>query len=517
MRTLLIANRGEIAIRAARAARELGVTSIAVYAPEDRSALHRLIADRAYEIGEPGHPVRSYLDIPTLIATAREAGADAVYPGYGFLSESAPFAEACREAGLIFVGPSPETLRVAGDKVQGRLAAQRAGVPVLRASGPVIDAVAAREAAAEVGFPLFIKASAGGGGRGMRFVESADDLDFAVESARREAEAAFGDPTVFFEQAVIRPRHVEIQVLADGTGDVIHLFERDCSVQRRHQKVVEIAPAPNLPVALLDRLAQDAVAFAREVDYCGAGTVEFLVWPDSAGIEGYSYAFIEMNPRIQVEHTVTEEVTGVDLVLAQLQIASGATLADLGLAQPEHRPTRTAVQCRLTTEDPADGFRPMYSGPGGLVAHECILDIRPITKETGVTVDDIAKRLIDYGFHAPTMSFPVAGTLMIEPTESEGLAELDRFCDAMLAIRAEIDRVAAGEWAVEDSPLRHAPHTAECLVGEWNLPYDRATAGFPVDSLRGRKYWPPVRRIDGAFGDRHLVCSCPAPEELAMA
>ena len=151
------------------------------------------------------------------------------------------------------------------------------------------------------------------------------------------------------------------------------------------------------------------------------------------------------------------------------------------------------------------------------MAHECILDIRPITKETGVTVDDIAKRLIDYGFHAPTMSFPVAGTLMIEPTESEGLAELDRFCDAMLAIRAEIDRVAAGEWAVEDSPLRHAPHTAECLVGEWNLPYDRATAGFPVDSLRGRKYWPPVRRIDGAFGDRHLVCSCPAPEELAMA
>ena len=371
MRTLLIANRGEIAIRAARAARELGVTSIAVYAPEDRSALHRLIADRAYEIGEPGHPVRSYLDIPTLIATAREAGADAVYPGYGFLSESAPFAEACRDAGLVFVGPSPETLRVAGDKVQGRLAAQRAGVPVLRASGPVADALSAREAAAEVGFPLFIKASAGGGGRGMRFVNSADDLDFAVESARREAEAAFGDPTVFFEQAVIRPRHVEIQVLADGTGDVIHLFERDCSVQRRHQKVVEIAPAPNLPVALLDRLAQDAVAFAREVGYCGAGTVEFLVWPDADGIDGYSYAFIEMNPRIQVEHTVTEEVTGVDLVLAQLQIASGATLADLGLTQPTERPTRTAIQCRLTTEDPADSFRPStgtivaYRSPGG--------------------------------------------------------------------------------------------------------------------------------------------------------
>ena len=368
LHTLLIANRGEIAIRAARAARELGVTSVAVYAPEDRSALHRLIADRAYEIGEPGHPVRSYLDIPTLVATAVEAGADAVYPGYGFLSESAPFAEACRDAGLTFVGPSPETLRVAGDKVQGRLAAQRAGVPVLRASDPVVDAVSAREAAEEVGFPLFIKASAGGGGRGMRFVSAADDLDFALESARREAEAAFGDPSVFLEQAVIRPRHVEVQVLADATGDVIHLFERDCSVQRRHQKVVEIAPAPGLPTDLLDRLAQHAVDFAREVGYCGAGTVEFLVWQEGAG---YGYAFIEMNPRIQVEHTVTEEVTGVDLVLAQLQIAEGATLADLGLTQPVERPTRTAIQCRLTTEDPADGFRPStgtiiaYRSPGG--------------------------------------------------------------------------------------------------------------------------------------------------------
>ena len=337
---------------------------MAVYAPEDRSALHRLIADRAYEIGEPGHPVRSYLDIGDLIAIAREAGADAVYPGYGFLSESAPFAQACMDAGLTFVGPSPQTLSLTGDKVRAREAAIAAGVPVLTASGPIRSVDEGIEAAREVGFPLFIKASAGGGGRGMRRIESPDGFAGSLESASREAEAAFGDPTVFLEQAITRPRHVEIQVLADATGEVIHLFERDCSVQRRHQKVVEIAPAPGLPVALLDQLAEHAVNFARSVGYVSAGTVEFLVWADG-------YAFIEMNPRIQVEHTVTEEVTGIDLVLAQLQIAAGATLAELGLTQPTERPERTAIQCRLTTEDPADGFRPStgtilaYRSPGG--------------------------------------------------------------------------------------------------------------------------------------------------------
>jgi pyruvate carboxylase len=376
MKSLLIANRGEIAIRAARAARELGVTSIAVYAPEDRSALHRLIADHAYEIGEPGHPVRSYLDIDALVAVAVKSGADAVYPGYGFLSESAPFAQACADAGLTFVGPRPHTLRLTGDKVRAREAAQAAQVPVLRASGPITSPEQARAAAEEIGLPIFVKASAGGGGRGMRRIDTWDDFEETIASASREALAAFGDATVFCEQAIDRPRHVEVQVLADETGEVIHLFERDCSVQRRHQKVVEIAPAPGLPVALLDRLAEHAVAFARSVGYSSAGTVEFLVWEDPGHraddhVEGFGYAFIEMNPRIQVEHTVTEEVTGVDLVLAQLQIASGATLAQLGLVQQTERPARTAIQCRLTTEDPADGFRPStgtiaaYRSPGG--------------------------------------------------------------------------------------------------------------------------------------------------------
>ncbi|MDP1876207.1 MAG: pyruvate carboxylase [Actinomycetota bacterium] len=376
MRKLLIANRGEIAIRAARAARELGLGSVAIYAAEDRSALHRLIADEAYQIGEAGHPVRSYLDIPRIIELAHAAGADAVYPGYGFLSESAAFAQAVIDAGLTWVGPTPATLVLTGDKVRGRDSAVRAGVPVLGASGPVASLDEALREAERIGYPVFIKASGGGGGRGLRRVDTAAEATDVFDGARREAAAAFGDDTLFVEQAVIRPRHVEVQVLADASGNVVHLFERDCSVQRRHQKVVEIAPAPGLPHDLVARLCQDAVRFAREVEYSAAGTVEFLVWRDPDSLaqgheSGFGYAFIEMNPRIQVEHTVTEEVTGIDLVLAQLRIARGESLADLGIAQERIVVQRSAIQCRLTTEDPADGFRPAtgtiveYRSPGG--------------------------------------------------------------------------------------------------------------------------------------------------------
>jgi pyruvate carboxylase len=376
MRKLLIANRGEIAIRAARAARELGITSVAMYSAEDRSALHRLIADEAYQIGEAGHPVRTYLDIPAIIAIARQSGADAVYPGYGFLSESAVFAQAVIDAGLTWVGPTPATLILTGDKVRGRESAQRAGVPVLGASDPVESLQEALAAAELIGYPVFIKASAGGGGRGLRKVETREEASLVYDSAKREAAAAFGDDTLFVEQAVVRPRHVEVQILADGEGNVVHLYERDCSVQRRHQKVVEIAPAPGLPRELVDRLCSDAVRFAREVAYKAAGTVEFLVWTDphrtaASHVAGYGYSFIEMNPRIQVEHTVTEEVTGIDLVLSQLRIARGETLADLGIAQEGISVQRSAIQCRLTTEDPSDEFRPatgtivVYRSPGG--------------------------------------------------------------------------------------------------------------------------------------------------------
>ncbi|MCK9899240.1 pyruvate carboxylase [Parafrankia colletiae] len=365
MRKVLVANRSEIAVRVFRAAQELGLRTVAVYTPEDVSALHRTKASEAYELCEPGHPVRGYLDIEALLRVAKTADADTLHPGYGFLSESAVLAEACAAAGVTFVGPPPAVLRLTGDKVAARNAAIAAGLPVLRASDPLPDGEGFTEAAAEVGFPLFVKASGGGGGRGLRRVLRAEDLADAVASASREAAAAFGDGTVFLEQAVDRPRHVEVQVLADSYGNVIHLFERDCSVQRRHQKVVEIAPAPALEESVRDALCDAAVRFARHVGYVNAGTVEFLVGPDGA------FTFMEMNPRIQVEHTVTEEVTGVDIVGAQLRIAAGESLDDLNLTQDCVSLRGTAIQCRVTTEDPSDGFRPdtgtitFYQSPGG--------------------------------------------------------------------------------------------------------------------------------------------------------
>lgn len=365
---VLVANRGEIAIRAFRAAYELGIRTVAVFPHEDRGSEHRLKADEAYEIGERGHPVRAYLDPEAIVATAVACGADAIYPGYGFLSENPALAEACAEAGITFIGPDSTVLELTGNKARAIAAAKAAGVPTLQSVDPSTDVDALVAAAEAIPAPLFVKAVAGGGGRGMRRVDDRAQLREAIETCMREAEAAFGDPTVFIEQAVVDPRHIEVQVLADGTGTdegVIHLYERDCSVQRRHQKVVEIAPAPNLDPEIRDRMCADAVRFAREIGYKNAGTVEFLL--DPAG----NYVFIEMNPRIQVEHTVTEEVTDVDLVQSQIRIAAGETLADLGLTQSEIVLRGSALQCRITTEDPANGFRPdtgvitTYRSPGG--------------------------------------------------------------------------------------------------------------------------------------------------------
>ena len=362
---LLVANRGEIAVRILRAAHELGLSTVAVFTPEDREALHRTKAGEAHQLGDPGHPVRGYLDVEALVRVALETGADALHPGYGFLSESAALAQACADAGIVFVGPPAPVLRLTGDKVSARDAAVRAGLPVLRASAPLHDGRQAAAAAEQVGFPLFVKASAGGGGRGLRVVGRSQDLAAAVDSAGREALAAFGDGTVFLEQAVSSPRHIEVQVLGDAQGEVVHLYERDCSVQRRHQKVVELAPAPGLDPATRDGLCSAAVAFARSVGYVNAGTVEFLVDHEGA------FTFMEMNPRIQVEHTVTEEVTGVDLVASQLRIAAGESLADLGLTQAGISVRGAAVQCRVTTEDPSEDFRPdtgtitSYQSPGG--------------------------------------------------------------------------------------------------------------------------------------------------------
>jgi len=362
---VLVANRGEIAIRAFRAAYELKIGTVAVYPYEDRNSVHRLKADESYQIGEVGHPVRAYLSVEEIVGTAVAAGADAVYPGYGFMSENPDLAAACARAGITFVGPSAEVLELTGNKSRAIAAAREAGLPVLASSAPSADVDELLAAAQSMEFPVFVKAVAGGGGRGMRRVAEPAALREAIEAASREAESAFGDPTVFLEQAVINPRHIEVQILADTHGNVIHLYERDCSVQRRHQKVIELAPAPNLDPVLRDRICADAVAFARQIGYSCAGTVEFLL--DERG----NHVFIEMNPRIQVEHTVTEEITDVDLVSSQLRIAAGASLADLGLSQEAIVPHGAALQCRITTEDPVNGFRPdtgritAYRSPGG--------------------------------------------------------------------------------------------------------------------------------------------------------
>jgi pyruvate carboxylase len=366
---ILVANRGEIAIRAFRAAYELGAKTVAVFPYEDRNSMHRLKADEAYQIGEPGHPVRAYLDVDEIIRVAVECGADAIYPGYGFLSENPDLAQAAAAVGITFIGPPTKVLEMAGNKVTAKEHAIAAGVPVLKSTAASKDIELLLEQAADIGFPIFAKAVAGGGGRGMRRVNTQRELRSALEEAMREADSAFGDSTMFLEQAVVRPRHIEVQILADAHGGTVHLFERDCSVQRRHQKVIEIAPAPNLDENIRQAMYRDAIAFAKSIDYVNAGTVEFLL--DTVGEREGQHFFIEMNPRIQVEHTVTEEVTDVDLVSSQMRIAFGQSLAELGLEQHDIHLRGAALQCRITTEDPAAGFRPdtgkitTYRSPGG--------------------------------------------------------------------------------------------------------------------------------------------------------
>lgn len=353
IRKLLCANRGEIAIRVFRAATELGVRTVAVFSHEDRVHLHRYKADEAYLVGRDSTPVGAYLNVEEIIEVAKRAEVDAIHPGYGFLSERADFARACAEAGILFVGPRAETIDLLGDKTTARALAVREGVPVVPGSdGPVDSVEELRDFVGHRGLPVIIKAAHGGGGRGMRVVRELDELEAAYDAAQSEALSAFGNATVFVERFVARPRHIEVQILGDNTGNVLHLYERDCSVQRRHQKVVEVAPALHLGEALRERLTADAMKLARASRYENAGTVEFLV--DS---EGRHY-FIEVNPRIQVEHTVTETCTGIDLVQTQIQLAAGANLESLGLTAETIDMRGFAIQCRITTEDPANKFQP---------------------------------------------------------------------------------------------------------------------------------------------------------------
>jgi pyruvate carboxylase len=360
---LLVANRSEIAIRVFRAAHELGIRTVAIYSHEDRYALHRFKADEAYLVGNAGEPIRSYLNIPNIIATAAEHGVDGIHPGYGFLSENPELARACQAAGISFVGPHPEALDQLGDKIFARNIARQAGVPILGGSDAVASAAEGKKVAASVGYPIILKAAKGGGGRGMRVVESESQFAAAFEQAQRESLTAFGSPDVFIEKYINRASHIEVQILGDQHGNLVHLFERDCSVQRRHQKVVEIAPAPNLDLSIRDALLAAAVKIGQAVKYENAGTVEFLVDRDTG-----AFYFIEVNPRIQVEHTVTEEVTGIDLVKSQILVAQGVPLADPEIGIPRQDAVRTtgfAIQCRVTTEDPTNNFLPDY----GRIAH----------------------------------------------------------------------------------------------------------------------------------------------------
>jgi pyruvate carboxylase len=356
---LLVANRSEIAIRILRAATELRLETVAIYSHEDRFALHRFKADEAYLVGKPGEPIRSYLDIDAIIEIAVAHNVDAIHPGYGFLSENPDLARACEKAGIVFVGPSINALEELGDKTAARKIADRVKVPILSGSNEaIVDGPSGLKQAEALGFPIILKAAKGGGGRGMRVVHAADKFVSEFESAQRESLVAFGSPDIFIEKFIAQARHIEVQIMGDKHGNLVHLFERDCSVQRRHQKVVEIAPAPNLDPAVRKGLCDSAIEIGKAVSYSNAGTVEFLV-----DAQTNKFYFIEVNPRVQVEHTVTEEVTGVDIVKTQILIASGLPLHDPQIDLGDQSKISThgfALQCRVTTEDAEQDFRPDY-------------------------------------------------------------------------------------------------------------------------------------------------------------
>lgn len=361
---LLVANRGEIAIRVLRAASELNIRTVAVYTYEDRYSLHRYKADEAYQIGADHEALKPYLDIEEIISVAKREGVNGIHPGYGFLSENVNLARRCREEGITFIGPQPEVMEKLGDKVQAKIVARSAQVPLIEDSNADLTSFAiAKQEAERIGFPLMVKAAAGGGGRGMRVVKKAEDLELSFNEAKGEAAKAFGDDTIFLEKFIDNPKHIEVQIMGDNYGNLVHLFERDCSVQRRYQKVVEVAPSVTLKQETRDKLYEYALRITREVNYNNVGTVEFLVDTDE------NIYFIEVNPRVQVEHTITEEITGVDIVRSQIEIAQGYPLDDPRIFiknQADVQCNGYAIQCRITTEDPENGFKPDY---GTIIAY----------------------------------------------------------------------------------------------------------------------------------------------------
>ena len=493
IRTLLIANRGEIAVRIIRAARELGIRAVAVYSEPDRLAPHVLRADAAYLIG-PAPSSESYLRVDRILEAARAAGADAIHPGYGFLAERAHFAQAVVDAGLTFVGPTAATITAMGDKTAARRRMREAGVPIVPGLvAPVEDADAALAAAGDIGYPVLLKAAAGGGGKGMRAVSSAAELPGAFEAARREASSAFGDGSVYLERYLGSPRHVEIQVLGDAHGHVIHLGERECSIQRRHQKLVEEAPSPVLTAEQRSAMGAAAVRAAHAVDYVGAGTVEFLY-------QDGDFFFLEMNTRVQVEHPVTELVTGLDIVEWQLRVASGEALP---LTQEEVRLSGHAIECRITSEDPYRGFLPST----GTVTH------LEVPSGPGVRWDGG----IQTGFEVSLHYDPLLGKLIVHaPTRDAAIARMARALDELVVVGLDTSapfhrRVMAEEdFRAGRLSIRYLEEHADLVDGEHDEDGLRAAAVAAAlleeEDLR-RHRSPRIGAADGAGNGAHGAMS----------
>ena len=448
IRKVLIANRGEIALRVIRACREIGLKTVAVYSTVDEHALHTRFADEAVCIG-PGPAPKSYLHIPNLIAAAEISGADAVHPGYGFLSERAEFADAVQKCGMVFIGPDPSHMRLMGDKVRARETMQAAGVPVLPGTGVLESGEQARAAAEKVGLPIILKASAGGGGRGMKIVWDLDKVAPTLETAQAEALAAFGCGDMYLERYVQSPRHVEIQIVADKHGNVIDLFERECSVQRRHQKVIEEAPAANFPEPVRQAMRDAAVAAARAISYHSLGTIEFL-------LDGDRFYFMEMNTRVQVEHCVTEMITGVDLVQEQIRLAMGEPLGHL---EREFRPRGHSIECRINAEDPVN-FAP----------HPGTISALHLPGGTGVRVDTHVYQ----GYTVSPYYDSMLGKLIVHaPTREQAIARMRRALGECV-FEGISTNIALHRWILKQAPFVEGAYDTHFL--ERNLDPDAIRA-----------------------------------------
>lgn len=456
---VLIANRGEIAVRIIRACRELGLISVAVYSDVDRDALHVRMADEAYHIG-PATAAKSYLNIPVLIDTAKHSGAQAVHPGYGFLSENAAFVEACEQAGLIFIGPPVEAMQGMGEKTAARRTAQAAGVPIVPgAMHDVEDDAIAIETAERIGYPIMLKAAAGGGGKGIRFVHNPKDLLPSLRTARSEAKSAFGDSNVYLEKAVMPARHIEVQFIADTHGHVVHLGERECSIQRRHQKLIEESPSPIVDAALRQRMTSATINLVRSINYVNAGTAEFLVGPDG------NFYFLEVNARIQVEHPVTELVTGIDLVQEQFRVAAGLPLS---FTQEQIELRGAAIECRISAEDPNNRFLPATgtvqalrepSGPGVRVESSLYAGL-----QVPLFYDPLLSKLIVWGSNRP-----------------QAIARLRRALDeyTILGVRTTLP---FARWLMDQPRYIAADISTDFIAQEWDTRNKQASAEATPES-----------------------------------